>query len=127
MAEPDEQKKLKPVNTFRPIGWPEVALKLGALIISKNLLLPFGVMVSVLLLVWKLDSKDLHEVLDKMIDHRWFAVGGWVMFAGSVYCSIRIVRWQSRLYRERINELKTGSLPSNQPELLKLDGENGKK
>jgi hypothetical protein len=100
------------------IGWPETVLKLGAMIISKNMLLPFGVMAFALLCAYRMDSKDLREILEKLLDQRWFAVLGWVLFVGTVYVSIRIVRWQASIYRERIVEMNRGQLPPPQEQFL---------
>ncbi|HEY4416860.1 MAG TPA: hypothetical protein VGO57_14305 [Verrucomicrobiae bacterium] len=112
-----EPNKATAVNTTRPIDWPETVLKLGALIISKNLLLPFGIMAFGLLCAYQMNSSDLRAVLEKIIDHRWFAVGGWVCFVGTVLLSIRIVRWQASMYREQLTELKRGQMPPPQTEL----------
>jgi len=101
-----EQNQQKPVNTFKKRGWPDVVSHLGALIISKNLLLPAGALAFLLLCVWKLNSNDLKDLVETVINRKWFAVSGWVLFTGTVFVSIKIIKWQARIYRERIDELK---------------------
>lgn len=117
-----EQKQQKPVNTFRKRGWPDVASHLGALIISKNLLLPAGALAFLLLCVWKLSSGDLRGLIETVIERKWFAVSGWVLFTGSVFVSIKVVKWQARIYKERIDELKQMNEGSPQGQ-LKLESE----
>jgi hypothetical protein len=58
------------------------------------------------LCVYRLDSADLRALLQVIVQRTWFAVGGWVMFVGTVFVSIRIVRWHTKICRERIDELK---------------------
>ena len=122
MDAPPEQKQQKAVNTYRQRGWPDVVSHLGALIISKNLLLPAGALAFLLLCAWKLTSGDLRGLIETIINRKWFAVSGWVLFTGSVFVSIKVVKWQARIYRERIDELKKmneGSLQSQ----LRLESE----
>lgn len=118
-----EQKQQKPVNAFRKRGWPDVVSHLGALIISKNLLLPAGALAFLLLCVWKLSSVDLRGLIETIIDRKWFAVSGWVLFAGSVFVSIKVVKWQARIYKERIDELKKMNEGSPQSQ-LKLESDH---
>lgn len=99
-------KTPKAANTHRKKGWPDTVSHLGALIISKNLLLPAGSLAVILLCIWRLSSADLKALIESVIERTWFAVGGWVMFAGTVYVSIKIVKGQAAIYQERIDELK---------------------
>lgn len=122
MDTPPEQKQQKPVNSFRKRGWPDVVSHIGALIISKNLLLPAGALAFLLLTVWKLSSGDLRALIETVIDRKWFAVSGWILFTGSVFVSIKVVKWQARIYRERIDELKKTNEGSPQKQ-LKLETE----
>lgn len=103
---PSEQKQPKSVNTYRQKGWPDVVYGIASLLIARNLLLPAGALAFLLLAVYKLDSHDLNGLLAMIIDRKWFAVSGWVMFMGSVFVSIKITKWQSRIYRQRIDELE---------------------
>lgn len=124
MDDQSEQKQPKPVNTFRKRGWPDVASHLGALIISKNLLLPAGALAVLLLSIWKLSSGDLRGLVETVIDRKWFAVSGWVLFLLTVFVSIKLFKWQSRIYREQIDELK--KLKDSSQGQLKLESETGK-
>ena len=119
-----EQKAAKPVNTYKQRGWPDTAYQLGALIISKNLLLPAGALALLLLFVYRLSSGDLRGLVETIIEKKWFAVSGWVMSVICVFSSIKLFKWQARIYREQIEELK--KLKGNGQELLKLESESDK-
>ena len=118
MENQPEQPHPKAVNTYRRRGWPDVVSHLGALIISKNLLLPAGALAFLLLCVWKLSSGDLRALLETIINRKWFAISGWLLFTGSVFVSIKVVKWQARIYRERIDELKKINEGSPQTQLI---------
>jgi hypothetical protein len=117
MEIPPEPTKPKAGNSIRGRGWPDVAFHLGALIISRNLLLPAGGLAFILLVAYKLNSADLRGLLETIINRRGFSVSGWILFLGSIFVSVRIIKWQGRMYRERIDELKKSSEGSSQEQL----------
>lgn len=119
MDDKPEQKQPKPVNSYRKRGWPDTVSHLGALIISKNLLLPAGALAVILLMIWKLSSNDLRGLVETIIERKWFAVSGWGLFIGSVFVSIKIFKWRDNIFRQHIDELKKLSEPSQ--EQLKLE------
>jgi hypothetical protein len=122
MANESEQTLPKAVNTFKQRGWPDVVSHLGALIITKNLLLPAGALALLLLCTWKLNSGDLRALLEMVINRKWFAVTGWLLFTCSVFVSIKVVKWQGKICQDRIDDLKKVSDTSTQ-EQLKLEPE----
>ena len=77
-----------------------------------------------LLFVYRLSSGDLRGLVETIIEKKWFAVSGWVMSVICVFSSIKLFKWQARIYREQIEELK--KLKGNGQELLKLESESDK-
>jgi hypothetical protein len=103
MEEGTENKDVrKPANSYKAKGWADVVLNLGNLIIQRGLLIPAGTILIILLMVWKLNSKDLADVLTQIVGRVWLGVAGWVVALIVVYVSIRIYKAKDRAHREEI-------------------------
>lgn len=60
----------------------------------------------ILLGIWKLSSGDLRGLVETIIERKWFAVSGWVLFILSVLVSIKLFKWQGKIFQQHIDELK---------------------
>jgi hypothetical protein len=101
----NESTEKKPTNSYRAKSWADTACFLGNLVIQRGLLVPAGAILIILLIVWKLDSKDLASVLNQIVGRVWFGVGGWAVAFIVVYVSIRIYRAKDRTHRSEIERI----------------------
>jgi hypothetical protein len=70
---------------------------------------PLGLMVVLVVLVSKLESKDLKDLLHEVITATWFSVLGWLLFVISIIVGIVAFNWREKIYQrelDRIQEVK---------------------
>jgi RNAse (barnase) inhibitor barstar len=70
---------------------------------------PLGLMVGLVIIAYRLDPRDLKDILLRAIDSAWLCALGWIMFALSIVFSVAAFRWRERIYQrelDRIQEVK---------------------
>lgn len=105
MPEPEQAKHNTIVNTDGKMGWPDVVYGLSQTVISKNLILPVGALAFLLLMTYKMNSPDIRDLLEVIINRKWFACTGWILFIITVMVSIKLVKWQRKTAREHIQQM----------------------
>jgi len=66
---------------------------------------PLGLIVALVYIVHKLESKDLKELIQATISAQWVAVLGWVMFAVAVVIGYYAFQWRERMFERELKRL----------------------
>lgn len=71
---------------------------------TKNTI-PFGLLVALCCLIYKLPGAAIANLLFHLIDSRWFAVLGWTAFAVTLVVGWRIFCWRERLHVAELEQI----------------------
>ena len=70
---------------------------------------PLGLMVVLVVIVTRLESKDLKDLLHEIINATWFNVLGWLLFALTLAVGVVAFNWREKIFQrelDRIQEVK---------------------
>jgi hypothetical protein len=95
--QPENQELVKERLGIRLIAAVE---KIGLKSLSTGNFIWFVALIICALGLWRLDSKDLKEVLLKvLVTYGWT---GYVVAGGTIFVSVRIMNWRERFYQQEI-------------------------
>ena len=68
--------------------------------------LPLGLVLCLGILVHKLTSSDLKDLLVKLVDASWFCALGWVLFAVTLAVGKAAFSWREKIYQNELNRIQ---------------------
>ena len=83
-------------------GWQTVAEKVLCKAITTGNILPFGLVVIAGIIAWRLPAADLKEIILTVVNSAWFCVGGWALFAISLYGCKKLIAWRESTHLNEV-------------------------
>jgi hypothetical protein len=66
---------------------------------------PFGLLMALCFLIWKLPAPTIESLILRVIDSRWFAVLGWVLLGVVLLGAWRLFCWRERLHVAELDQI----------------------
>lgn len=112
VEEPKTEPQAKKGSSFSP--WPSddsmrhITKSLERIIIAafttKNTI-PFGALVAVCIVAYRLPEDGLKEIILRMVDARWFAVLGWVLLLVALVIGYKLFTWREKLHVAELQQI----------------------
>lgn len=100
---PPEPKPEPPSEVWRHIAKSAERVIIAAFTTRNTI--PFGLLVALGLLIYRLPGESTERLLTKIIDSRWFATLGWVLLLAFMFFARKLFVWREKLHAAELEQV----------------------